>query len=180
MPLKTMGCGCECEEIITACSGITFIATAYDLELEISGGTYSSECDAGCDLNGTYLLTWDAGISRYSYSATLPGTCVSNPSVGKKLQIRILPACGGGRVTLTSGHLSSDWGLATFLAVGEDDNNEVCMHLKLATAIFFADTTPAVGEWSSTVGVTDNGTEHVGTDCACLGGTDMSVRARFV
>lgn len=175
------GAGC-CDEVITACSGSTFVATSYDVELEVSGGTYSEECGPGCDLNGTYLLTWDSGISRYNYGTTLPqGDDCSVGGNGRNLYISLLPSCAGGVLALTNGHLSTEWdNPLPFLSVGDDDDHYLCLAAILASGMAWSDQTPTVGEWSTTASTTLRTPSHASVLCACLDGSGMQARARFL
>jgi hypothetical protein len=164
---------CPCDgETIDPCD-VGFVESDYELELQISDGTYESECAfGGCDsqLEATFSLTWDGGTSRWVYTANIVTSCGS--TAGKPLRLTGRVACDGDNLTFTADSVlgADSPGTDTFCSGWEGTNA-------------FGASRPTINAWYdlTVTGSANNPADHADITCPCIVVLPVStIRARFL
>lgn len=179
---------CCCGEEIVTCSGSSFVGSAYNLEIQLGSGSYTTQCDTCPIETQTYQLAYsnESGQHIYYKRTTFGITCPgSNPIRARRLTIICRATCVGGVVFVgnnTLGGVSvipTNVPVPTFTYIDEDANGVLGFNRSLASSIEFPDP-PILGQWSgwkaTSAGTTDPGTET----WMCEGGSGMQVRARWI
>lgn len=179
---------CCCGEAIEACSGGTFVGSTYDLEIELSSGSYTTDCDSCPIESQVYQLAYsnEGGQHVYWKRTTFGITCPAPDAVRqRRLTLICRATCVGGVVFVSNNALSgvsvipTNVPVPTFAYIDEDANGALGFNRALSSPIEFPDP-PILGQWSGYKSTTSETTDPGTTDWMCIGGTGMLVRARWV
>jgi hypothetical protein len=165
-------CADDCCGLIDPCD-VAFVEADYDVELEVSDGTYTSECafgDCAGQLEGVFSLTWNAGTSRWEYSASITTSCGSTNAKPLKLTGRVV--CAGDNLTFIADSV---------LGADSPGTDTFCSGWEGTEA--FGTSRPNLGTWYdlTVTGSANNPADHTDITCPCIVILPVStVRARFV